>query len=33
MLAELKGIGAGELAATTTENFFRLFRKVRRPDA
>jgi len=33
MLAELKGIGASELAAATTENFFRLFSKVRRPDA
>jgi TatD DNase family protein len=31
MLAELKGIGEAELAATTTENFFRLFRKVQRP--
>ena len=31
MLAELKGIGEAELAAATTENFFRLFRKVQRP--
>ena len=31
MLAELKGIGDAELAAATTENFFRLFRKVQRP--
>ena len=33
MLAELKGISAIELAAATTENFFRLFSKVQRPDA
>ena len=33
MLAELKGVSAAELAATTTENFFRLFSKVQRPDA
>ncbi|MBA2588521.1 MAG: TatD family hydrolase [Alphaproteobacteria bacterium] len=33
MLAELKGVTDAELAATTTENFFRLFSKVRRPDA
>jgi len=33
MLAELKGISASELAAATTENFFRLFSKVQRPDA
>ncbi len=33
MLAELKGITPSELAATTTENFFRLFSKVQRPDA
>jgi TatD DNase family protein len=31
MLAELKGVSAGELATTTTENFFRLFSKVARP--
>jgi TatD DNase family protein len=31
MLAELKGIGADALAAATTENFFRLFTKVKRP--
>ena len=31
MLAELKGISEAELAATTTENFFRLFRKVKGP--
>jgi TatD DNase family protein len=30
MLAELKGINADELAAITTDNFFRLFTKVRR---
>ena len=33
MLAELKGISESELAAATTENFFRLFTKVARPDA
>ena len=33
MLAELKGITPGELATATTENFFRLFNKVQRPDA
>lgn len=33
MLAEMKGISASELAAATTENFFRLFSKVQRPDA
>jgi TatD DNase family protein len=33
MLAELKGVSAGELAAVTTDNFFRLFSKVKRPDA
>jgi TatD DNase family protein len=32
MLADLKGVGETELAAVTTENFFRLFTKVRRPD-
>lgn len=31
MLAELKGVSAGELATATTENFFRLFSKVARP--
>jgi len=31
MLAELKGIAPGELAAATTDNFFRLFSKVVRP--
>jgi TatD DNase family protein len=31
MLAELKGVSEAELAAATTENFFRLFRKVNRP--
>ena len=31
MLAELKGISEAELAAVTTENFFRLFTKVKRP--
>ncbi len=33
MLAELKGVSAAELAGVTTENFFRLFSKVQRPDA
>jgi TatD DNase family protein len=32
MLAELKGVTAEELAAATTENFFRLFSKVVRPS-
>ena len=31
MLAELKGVTQEELAKATTENFFRLFSKVRRP--
>lgn len=31
MLAELKGVSETELAAATTENFFRLFSKVTRP--
>ena len=31
MLAELKGMSAAELATATTENFFRLFTKVRHP--
>jgi TatD DNase family protein len=31
MLAELKGVSQDELAVATTENFFRLFRKVKRP--
>jgi TatD DNase family protein len=33
MLAELKGVSESELADATTENFFRLFSKVKRPDA
>jgi TatD DNase family protein len=33
MLAELKGVSENELAAATTENFFRLFTKITRPDA
>ena len=33
MLATLKGVSDSELAAATTENFFRLFTKVKRPDA
>jgi TatD DNase family protein len=33
MLAELKGVSEGELAAATTENFFRLFTKIKRPHA
>jgi TatD DNase family protein len=32
MLAELKGVAPEELAAATTENFFRLFSKVQRPS-
>jgi TatD DNase family protein len=31
MLAELKGVSEAELAQATTQNFFDLFRKVRRP--
>jgi TatD DNase family protein len=31
MLAELKGVSFEELAAATTDNFFRLFTKARRP--
>jgi TatD DNase family protein len=31
MLAELKGVTEDELAAATTENFFRLFSKVQQP--
>jgi TatD DNase family protein len=31
MLAELKGVSSDELASTTTENFFRLFSKVKPP--
>jgi TatD DNase family protein len=31
MLAGLKGVSESELAAATTENFFRLFAKVKRP--
>jgi TatD DNase family protein len=31
MLAELKGMSESELATATTENFFRLFTKVKRP--
>jgi TatD DNase family protein len=31
-LATLKGVGADELAQTTTDNFFRLFSKVSRPQ-
>jgi TatD DNase family protein len=31
MLAQLKGVTPEELAASTTQNFFRLFSKVRRP--
>jgi TatD DNase family protein len=31
-LAQLKGVSVDEMAAITTENFFRLFAKVKRPD-
>ncbi len=31
MLAALKGVSGEELAQATTENFFRLFAKVKRP--
>ncbi|MCB1475371.1 MAG: TatD family hydrolase [Rhodobiaceae bacterium] len=33
VLAEARGVSAGEIAETTTENFFRLFSKVPRPVA
>jgi len=33
MLAELKGVSDEELARVTTDNFFRLFAKVKRPHA
>jgi TatD DNase family protein len=32
VLAEVRGIGVDAMAAITTENFFRLFSKVTRPD-
>ncbi len=32
MLAELKGVREEDLAKATTDNFFRLFRKVKRPE-
>jgi TatD DNase family protein len=33
MLAELKGVSVEELAQATTDNFFNLFTKARRPAA
>ena len=33
MLADLKGVSESELAAATTANFFRLFTKIKHPDA
>ena len=33
VLAEVKGVSEAEMAAATTENFFRLFSKVPRPEA
>jgi len=33
MLAELKGVTPDALAQVTTDNFFRLFSKVKRPAA
>ncbi len=33
LLAEVKGLAPAELAAATTDNFFRLFTKARRPKA
>jgi TatD DNase family protein len=32
-LAEVRGVGVGEIERATTENFFRLFKKARLPDA
>ena len=32
-LARIRGVGADEIARVTTDNFFRLFRKARRPEA
>ena len=32
-LAEVRGIGVGEIERATTENFFRLFKKARPPEA
>ena len=33
LLAQLKGVPVDELARATSENFFRLFNKARRPEA
>jgi hypothetical protein len=32
-LAEARGLSAGDIARATTDNFFRLFAKARRPDS
>ena len=32
VLAEVKGVSADEMARTTTDNFFRVFTKAKRPE-